>query len=362
MYHRPMNIGVIALVAVMGTVVAAEPAKKVEPTKAQLKSGRKHMKAGWAAQRAKKWADATKEFEAALKDLDGDARALSELGWSAMNAGDFAKAKNADEAAIRAATDPKVKAASLYNLGLVQERLEDKNGALRSMVESLALRPNQTVGEEAAKLGAKPGAPPPPFCAGDKPICTCLIDAFPDDQATCEPATDLKSPVKGWSFYKVKDFRWESTYLVEDKTKEMLVELVSTDEHTRTYTTSKVDQLTVKKVGGHQVLWAQVSSDNEQEFMGDTDEDYSSTTETLITACVVGDGKIASHCESAPTKREQTSGHNQLDSEGMPKEGGKSTHSAAELAVTLGDDGVLLVKLLKGSLDDNSVVGPHKLF
>src|SRR3569833_2771522 len=329
MYQLPMNFGVIALVAVMGTVVAAEPAKKAEPTKAQLKSGRKHMKAGWAAQRAKKWADATKEFEAALKDLDGDARALSELGWSAMNAGDFAKAKN---------------------------------GALRSMVESLALRPNQTVGEEAAKLGAKPGAPPPPFCAGDKPICTCLIDAFPDDQATCEPATDLKSPVKGWSFYKVKDFRWESTYLVEDKTKEMLVELGSTDEHTRTYTTSKVDQLTVKKVGGHQVLWAQVSSDNEQEFMGDTDEDYSSTTETLITACVVGDGKIASHCESAPTKREHTSGHNQLDSEGMPKEGGKSTHSAAELSVTLGDDGVLLVKLLKGSLDDNSVVGPHKLF
>jgi len=356
-----MKIRVVALVAALCSVVVAEPAKKAGPTKDQLKSGRKHMKAGWAAQRAKKWADATKEFEAALKDLDGDPRALSELGWSAMNAGDYAKAKNADEAAIRVATDPKVKAASLYNLGLVQERLDDKNGALRSMVESLALRPNQTVGEEAAKLGAKPGAPEPPFCAGDKPICTCLIDAFPDDSATCEPA-DLKSPVKGWSFYKVKDFRSESTYLVEDKTKEMLVELVSTDDHTRTTTAATVDQLTVKKVGGHQVLWAQVSSDNEQMFMSDTNEDYSSTTDTVITACVVGDGKVASHCESAPTKREHTSGHDEIDAEGNEKPGGKSTHSAAELSVTLGEDGVLSVKLVKGSLDDNSVVGPHKLF
>ncbi|HEY6039313.1 MAG TPA: hypothetical protein VIV58_33755, partial [Kofleriaceae bacterium] len=52
--------------------------------------------------------------------------------------------------------------------------------------------------------------------------------AFPDDSATCEPA-ELESPVKGWSFYKVKDFRSESTYLVEDKTKEMLAELVSNE-------------------------------------------------------------------------------------------------------------------------------------
>jgi hypothetical protein len=359
MYHRPMNIGVIALVALTCGVVAAEPANKPAPTKDQLKSGRKHMKAGWAAQRAKKWADATKEFEAALKDLDGDPRALSELGWSAMNAGDYAKAKNADEAAIRVATDPKVKAASLYNLGLVQERLEDHDGALRAMVESLALRPNKVVGEEAAKLGATPGAPPPPFCPGKKPICDCLVAQFPDDAATCAPA-ELKSPVKAWNLYTVKSYKFESTYLVDDH-KEMLAELVSTDDHMRTSTTSKVDKLVVKKVGGHDVLWAEVASDNEQEFMTDTDEESSSTLETLVTACVVGDATVKTKCVTAPSKYETTHSNNTIDAEGNIKDG-TSKHSEAELAVTLGDDGVLSVKLVKGSLADTSVVGPHRLF
>jgi tetratricopeptide (TPR) repeat protein len=317
------------------------------------------MKAGWAAQRAKKWADATKEFEAALVDLGGDARAMAELGWSAMNAGDYAKAKIADEAAIRAAEDPKVKAAGLFNLGLVQERLEDKDGALRSFATSLSLRPNQTVGDEAAKLGAKPGAPPPPFCPGKKPICDCLVAQFPDDTATCAPA-ELKSPVKAWSLYTVKSYKFESTYLVDDH-KEMLAELVSTDDHMRTSTTSTIDKLVVKKVGGHDVLWAEVSSDNEQEFMSDTDEDYSSTLETLVTACVVGDAKVKTKCVTAPSKYDKTNGRNQIDADGNAKDG-KSTHTAAELAVTLGDDGILSVKLVKGSLDDNNVVGPHKLF
>ena len=352
-----MRIRVLALIAGLCSVVAAAP--KHEPTKDQLKSGRKHMKAGWAAQRAKKWADATKEFEAALVDLDGDARALSELGWSAMNAGDYAKAKLADEAAIRAAIDPKVKAASLYNLGLVQERLEDNDAAIRSFTQSLALRPNQAVGTEAAKLGAKPGAPPPPFCPGKKPICDCLVATFPDDAATCAPA-ELKSPVKGWSLYTLKSYKFESTYLVDDH-KEMLVELVSTDDHMRTSTTSTVDKLVVKKVAGHDVLWAEVSSDNEQEFMSDTDEEFSSTLETRVTACVVGDAKVKTKCLSAPSKLESTHGHNQLDNEGAPKDG-TSTHTAGELAVTLGDDGMFTVKLVKGSLDDTNVVGPHKLF
>lgn len=352
-----MRIGAFVVVVALCRVVAAAP--RHEPTKDQLTSGRKHMKAGWAAQRAKKWADATKEFEAALLVLDGDARALSELGWSAMNAGDYAKAKLADEAAIRAATDPKVKAASLFNLGLVQERLEDNDAAIRSFTESLALRPNQTVGTEAAKLGAKPGAPPPPFCPGKKSVCDCLIAQFPDEAATCAPA-ELKSPVKTWSLYTLKSYKFESTYLVDDH-KEMLVELVSTDDHMRTTTTSTVDKLVVKKVGGHDVLWAEVSSDNEQEFMSETDEDYSSTVETLVTACVVGDSKVKTKCLTAPSKYESTSGHDQLAGEGTPQDG-KSTHTAAELSVTLGDDGMFMVKLVKGSLADTSVVGPHKLF
>jgi hypothetical protein len=357
-----MNIGAVALVVVISSSAAADRAKTPGPTKAQLKSGRAHMKAGWAAQRAKKWSDATKEFEAALVDLGGDARAMSELGWSAMNAGDFAKAKKADEAAILTATDPKVKAASLYNLGLVQERLENKDEALRSMVESLSLRPNQTVGEEAAKLGAKAGAPPPPFCPGDKPICDCLKEQFPVESATCEPATAIKSPIKGWTTYAVKSEMFSSTYLVDDH-KELLAEVTSEHDTMRSTSSAKLDEMIVKTAGGHKVLWIQVTEDANSESMTETDEDSSSTQITTITACAVGDGKIVTHCEDAPTKIVSEQGSSKLDADGNMHDA-KSTKSETTFAVTLDKDGVFDVKLTKGSLGSypTSLLGPHVLY
>jgi tetratricopeptide (TPR) repeat protein len=365
MYHRPMNIGVVALLAVMCTIVAAEPAQRATkpgPTRAQLKSGRAHMKAGWAAQHAKKWSDATKEFEAALVNLGGDARAMSELGWSAMNAGDYVKAKKADEAAILTATDPKVKAASLFNLGLVQERLEDKDGALRSFAMSLSLRPNQTVGDEAVKLGAKAGAPPPPFCAGDKPICTCLKAQFPVEDATCDVSTTVKSPIKGWTIYAVKSEMFSSTYLVDDH-KELLAELTSEHDSMRSTSTDKVDEMTVKTVGGHKVLWIQVTDHASSMSMTETDEDDSTEDTVTITACAVGDAKIKTHCEDAPTKIVSEQGSAKLDADGNMHDA-KSSSSETEMAVTLTADGVFDVKLTKGSLGSypTALLGPHKLF
>src|SRR5262245_17860580 len=88
--------------------VAPKPAK-TPPTKEQRTEYKKHMKAGWAAQKAEKWADAVPEFEAALKAIDGDQRALTELGWSAQNDGDFVKARKVDDQAIRVAVDKNVK-------------------------------------------------------------------------------------------------------------------------------------------------------------------------------------------------------------------------------------------------------------
>src|SRR4051812_43399336 len=93
-------------------VPAAAPAHdhkpiKPPPTRDQLAEYKKHLKAGWALQKAKQWAQAVIEFEAAAKVLDGDQRALAELGWSAMNAGDFVKARKADEQAVQVSVDKK---------------------------------------------------------------------------------------------------------------------------------------------------------------------------------------------------------------------------------------------------------------
>jgi len=52
-------------------------------------------------------------FREALAALPGDARALSELGWVAFKKGDLALADDATEKSIAAATDGKLRAASL---------------------------------------------------------------------------------------------------------------------------------------------------------------------------------------------------------------------------------------------------------
>lgn len=94
------------------TAMADSPprAKPAPPTKAARATWKKQMKAGWAKQKQKAWADAVRSFEAALVAIPDEQRALAELGWSAMNAGDFPKARAADDKVIALAIDDKVKA------------------------------------------------------------------------------------------------------------------------------------------------------------------------------------------------------------------------------------------------------------
>jgi tetratricopeptide (TPR) repeat protein len=154
---------------------AARSDKPAPPTAQQLADYRRRMKAGWALQKQKRWAEAVVEFEAALAAVADAQRALSELGWSAMNAGDFAKARRADEQAVAVAIDKRVKAASLYNLGLVQEKTGDKDGALRSFLASLKLRPHATVEAAIERLGSTPQADPD-ACEPDVKPCDCLLE------------------------------------------------------------------------------------------------------------------------------------------------------------------------------------------
>ena len=187
-------------------------------TKDELADFQKHIKAGWALQKQEKWADAVPEFEAALKVNPTDPRALAELGWSAMNAGDFKKARTADKEAVQVAIDPIVKAQALFNLGLVQEKTGDKDGALKSFIASLALRPNKTVEQEVGKLGASPTAKAV-WCAPDKKPCDCM-DADPNDQDfQCQEVTKPAPPVKGWHVYRTRTtIHWfDDDYLLDER-------------------------------------------------------------------------------------------------------------------------------------------------
>ena len=165
--------------------------------KAKLSAGRKLAKAA-------KWPEAIAAFEAALVAIPGDERALGELSFAAMSAGDHAKDRAAGRQAVLTTTDAKLKAAALYNLGRVEEQAAAPAKAAALYRESLALRPNKTVEQRLAGLGtAITDAPTPLACATPMPadkLCDCLLATVaenfePDDERACSVDP---SGVDGW--------------------------------------------------------------------------------------------------------------------------------------------------------------------
>ncbi len=343
---------------------AAAPADagKPPPTKEQLADYRKHVKAGWALQKQSKWADATKEFSAALVALPADQRALTELGWSAMNAGDFVTARKADEEAIVVSVDPKVEASSYYNLGLVQEKTGDKDGARRSFTLSLALRPNKTVHDELDNLGAKP-ADEETICDLANP-CPCIIKnewgEFDDDSPKCEPGG--ASPVPGLHVFHVSREQWDRSadYLLDDQGV-VIGSIAASIDHGRHMEDQKLDKAEVKTISGHRVLWLQTSDDESTTLVDDSDETgeamgTETASTTLVTLCVLGDAKVKTKCPLRDVPL-----HFAHDRE--PPHG-RATHEETSADLAISTDGTANVKLVKGASEPrlDAVVGPHKLW
>jgi len=348
--------------AILGVLVAvsasAEPAKREvkQPSKAQRTAYKKHVKAGWAFQRASKWADATREFDQALAAVDGDPRALTELGFSAMNAGDFAKARRADEQAIQLAVDSKTKASALYNLGLVFEKSGDKTGALRSYLASLQLRPHKAVEQAVTRLGAKPEAPPP-FCEPGAKPCDCIrseaFDEVDDQQGSCELSADAP-PVKGFHIYHIeRAFHFEHADYLLDEHDQRVAVLSSGFEygHGRNSDEMTLRKAEVTTIGGHQLLRIETFDELSITALPANDDDdvtVESHTRTLVTLCEVGIARTRCPLSEVPVVDEYT--------------GTQPTKTVLDLAIT--PDGVATVKLVKGSTDaaTNKLIGPHKLW
>lgn len=341
----------------------AKPEKKL--TKEQLAEFKKRMKAGWAKQKDSKWSEAIPEFEAALVASPSDQRALTELGWSALQSGDFPKAKKATEQAIKVAVDKKVKAAALYNLGLAQDKSGDKDGALKSFLASLALRPNAIVEKAVGKLGASPDKPVE-FCAAGKKLCECVLaDAFDEvqlEQSKCEELTDKNAPA-GFKTVKVTSDAFlssEWTYMFDASGKEMLGVIGGIDDRGRHTTRIELVKSETRTVGKHQVLWLETKDISESVYGSmDTDAMETNTIETtLVTLCVL-DGKPTCPLRGVPIKRSEESGS--IDADGKD---GKHTSVETTLDLSIADDGTATVKLVKGASDEQigKLVGPHKLW
>ena len=139
-----------------------------------------HLQEGQKLAKAKRWQPAIAAFEAAVKILPGDDRALSELSFAALSFGDFVKARDAGERSVLAASGTNVKAASLYNLGRVEEANDKLPQAAHFYRASLLLRDNKIVRERLAKVAknAAPEQPDPPLCSAapmsQAALCACI--------------------------------------------------------------------------------------------------------------------------------------------------------------------------------------------
>jgi hypothetical protein len=351
---------------------AAKPHDKPAPiTKQQRADYKKHVKAGYALQKQKKWAEAVVELEAALAAIPNDQRAEAELGYSAMNAGDFAKARKADEQAVREAVDKKVEAAARFNLGTVLERSGDKDGALKQYLASLQLRPNKTVEQAVGRLGAKPDQARP-FCAPGKALCDCIaLDAFgwadAQDKPDCKEVSDPKPPVSGWHVYHAEFYRSSADYLFDDKLQYVAV-IGSDDSHHRHEDSTDVVKAEVRTVGAHKVLWLETKhyeSSTNPRFDGDDEVDeLDEDKTTTLTLCVLGDGKVATTCPLR-VPLVQSHDHTEMGMSVDPSAPVKpGDQSETNVEVTLADDGTATVKLVSGASDDAlaKLVGPHKLW
>lgn len=352
--------------------IAVEKKKKTAATPAQLAEYRKHMKAGWAAQKQKRWADAVTEFEAAAKILEGDQRALSELGWSAMNAGDFKKARVADDEAVRVAIDPKVKAASLYNLGMVFSRTNDLAHAAEAFKESLALRPNKIVEAELAKLSGRVDVESGATCAVGTPVCQCIVEEAngePKDdwKDRCKESTDIEPPpLPGFHVYDATSRDDGNAVYLTDEHDQIVTQIGGLEDRMRSTTKVTLDKMEVKTVAGHKVLWIETTGELDSMYMNDNSTDEGTTTTHTITVCDVGDAKRPTKClDDLIASYKETSDWSEFDPDTLEPKGESKTSSKEVVNdVTLGEDGVVTVKLVKGSPDAyiQTMLGPHVLW
>ena len=156
---------------------------------------RRHLHLGRAHAKGRRYGEAMREFDRALDVLPASARALSELGWAAFQAGDHERARSANQSALRLARNDALRAACLYNLGRLAEAQGDRDEALRQYRASLALRANDTVEARLGKLERKSSSNAVDKAASCKPepqlesLCRCLAAG-----SQRSPATAAETP------------------------------------------------------------------------------------------------------------------------------------------------------------------------
>jgi tetratricopeptide (TPR) repeat protein len=164
----PRKLALLCLAAMVGMTahaLAAPPklAAAPKPTADQQKRYKEALNRGRALQKKKDWTGAMAAFNESLAAIPNDATAYSEISVCAFVKKDYKLAESAARKSVAFASNPKLRAASLYNLGRVQEDRGEKAAAIESYSASLLDRPNKTVRERLLGLDPKAAAATDPL-------------------------------------------------------------------------------------------------------------------------------------------------------------------------------------------------------
>lgn len=140
----------------------------------------RELNRGRTLAKAKDWQGALAAFDKALALAPDDARVLSEVGWAALQANDLNRADAANKRGLANASEPKARAAILYNTGRVAEARDQKDAARRAYTESLSLRESAEVKKRLENVGGALASDPNEGLRCTKPLanvaalCACL--------------------------------------------------------------------------------------------------------------------------------------------------------------------------------------------
>jgi hypothetical protein len=369
----PLDAAATAVVADAGAAAKATPlSREARATyKQKLSAGRKAAKAA-------QWPEAISALEAALVAIPGDDRALGELSWAAFSAGDFVKARASGKASVLGSTDPKIKAASLYNLGRVEEADGKLPAAALLYKQSLALRDNKTVKARLDALAKDaPVADEPLPCTTPMPeaqLCACLNATTAEnldnpDDAACELAAAGADGFK-IATYTVSSLREQQNALVARQaggwTVVALLAYVYNPGMMGINEEWSLAEPKEETIGGHQVVRFTSTKSRSDSDLG-VDEIETESTESLV-VCVRGSGATPTTCpidvivsytylrdRLGMSDDEEMADVADLRTKGLP------IKSESKVSVEIGADGVAKIRAVAGNAA-TSQLGDKKLW
>lgn len=370
-----------------GPVKPPERAKRPEPIPPEKRREYlKHLRAGRAHAKGKRWGEAVTEFEAALAAVPLDDRALSELGWAAFQAGDHEKAEKANADSVRVSSQPDLKAASLYNLGRVAEERGDRDRAAALYADSLVLRPSKAVVKRLVALGKPAPKPDATSVRGEETPCTAPVEG-PDLVCDCLKKMeafeeDFAIECTIGSVGDADDLRMASVtvglgshefFLAQkgDKGWRVIGELGDLYEGGVAGVFNEREEVKAeeKTIGGARILWYEWREIGHDSDMGIDEED--SHEHVTVALAVLGGAKeepgvrmhiplvrVYDRDRMGLAEERDLADMKDLQTPGLP------IHREARLKVDIGEDGMVKVVLVRGKADDDTkaFLGSRRLF